>query len=334
MVAGCTQASSISQASPAAAASSAATEELRCDLPYTDFAHTGFIHIPGGQFKADQAAQLEPDPARPDSFNRTVVKPQLYGPTGSSSESYDWPRSRWVPVGRALVSPDGASYTYSEVIPNPASLGLGGPPPLGTRVHLVDVATGTDTVIYQTPAVLAAAWFGPSAVYLTEKVSDADTATAFRLLQLDPTRQVATLVLGGAAAGPGPFTIDGSALWIMAPDPANPKAPGTVLRLALTGGAGTVWYQQPAGFAQFLGLDPQAHPVIATWTGADGDPGKTVVVTAPGSATALAAQGFTEMVTDHHGMWLNGTGVWLASGSGAVKKVAPGIGGALLGACG
>lgn len=328
LLAGCTASSTTGQG----AATSAAP--VQCALPFTNFAETGFIHIPGGAFAPDPAAQLEPDPARPDAFSRTVAKPALYAPAGSASESYDWPRSRWVPVARALVSPDGAAYVYTELIPNPASQGLGGPPPLGTRVHLVDVGSGTDSVIYQTSAVLAAAWFGPAAIYLTEKVDDADTVTAFRVWQLDPSSRVATLALGGASAGPGPFAIDGSALWIMAADPSDPKAPGTMLRVALSGGASTVWYRPSGGFAEFLGLDPQAHPVISTSTGADGDTGRTIVVSAPGSASALTDQGFIEMLTDRHGMWLNGNGVWLASGSRPVEKMAPEIGGALLGACG
>src|SRR5579864_7921548 len=206
LLAGCTASSTTGQEAAASAA------PVQCALPFTNFASTGFIHIPGGAFAADPAAQLEPDPARPAEFSRTVVKPELYAPAGNASESYDWPRSRWVPVARTLVSPDGAAYFYTELIPNPASQGLGGPPPLGTRVHLVDVATGADSVIYQTSAVLAAAWFGPAAVYLTEKVDSADTATAFRLWQLDPSTRAASLVLGGAFAGPGPFAIDGSAL--------------------------------------------------------------------------------------------------------------------------
>src|SRR5581483_1026230 len=83
LVAGCAAGSTTTSGSPAAAA------QIEYALPFTDFAQTGFVHLPGGHFAADPAARLEPDPARPDAFSRTVMQPALYGPTGSGAESYD-----------------------------------------------------------------------------------------------------------------------------------------------------------------------------------------------------------------------------------------------------
>src|SRR6202165_4201579 len=87
----------------------------------------GFVGYPTGTFTSDASGAL-------------------HGlPDGTGVETYDWRFARWVPVHHDLVSPDDSQYTYSEEIPNPASQGLGGPAPLGTRVHLVDVGGGGDT---------------------------------------------------------------------------------------------------------------------------------------------------------------------------------------------
>ncbi len=148
--AGCSGATvSSSHGSPNAASSPSPVTLSSCRLPFTTFAATGFIGVQDGAFTTDPSSATQPDPSRP-GFVHTVASPVLYGPgPAPGQETYDWTFLRWLPVPRELVSPDGSQYTYSELIPNPASQGLGGPPPIGTLVHVVDVATGKDQVVYQ-----------------------------------------------------------------------------------------------------------------------------------------------------------------------------------------
>lgn len=303
-----------------------------CRLPYTDFAETGFIGYPGGAFVADPGSAIVADPARPGG-GVTAAQPKLYGRIGNGQETYDWAQSRWLPVDAELVSPGGTQYAYAEPIPNPGAQGMGGPPPLGTKVHLVDVATATDTVIYQTQAVEDVAAFGPDGIYLTEPVSLADTVTPFYLWRLDPMTHSAHQILGGRSIGPGTFVIAGAEMWIMAIDPSNPKGPATLLRVDLNSGGETIWQKQTTTFAQFDGVDSNANPIVSTSSGAPGDAGETSVVTAPGSPELIANQQFGQALADSHGLWLNGNGIWLDAGH-IIKEVSSESTGRMLGPCG
>lgn len=303
-----------------------------CRLPFTDFTQTGFISYPDGNFIPDPSAALVPDPARPN-ISATQASPTLYGTGGSGGETYDWARSRWLPIGRELVSPSGSQYTYTELIPNPASQGIGGPPPLGTRVHLVDAASGTDTVVYTTTAVFTALAFRSEGIYLTQPASLSDTVNAFYLWLLDLTSRSARQLMAGKSAGPAVFDViaDG-ALWMTATDQTNPKGPVKLLRIALGDGSQSVWFEQSTTFAAFLGLDLQNHPVIATFSG-DNDAGQTVLMPSPNTFRPIADEGFQTMVADSGGLWFTGSGVFLYVAGGPPQKISPKVGGWLLGDC-
>lgn len=277
---------------------------------------------------------LVADASRP-SINATAATPRLYGTGGSGSETFDFSLSRWLPVGHDLVAPSASEYAYSELIPNPANQGLGGPPPLGTKVHLVDVASATDRVIYQTTAVLSAAAFRSEGIYLTQPVDFTDTATAFNVWLLDPTTRSARKLLGGASVGPGNFAVGPGALWVMVPiDVRNPKGHLKLVRVGLNDGTGAVWFEQSTEFAEFLGLDSAGRPIVETSSGANDDPGKTLVLPGAGSMQLITDQEFSEAVADSHGLWLSGNGVWLYPPGGILQKISSESGGWMLGACG
>lgn len=295
-------------ASPSALAAGPA-----CSLPFTDLAQTtGFIRFPGGDLVAD---------------------PRVHQ-GGSDTRTYDWAQSRWLPVSPDLISPDGSKYVYSETIPNPASQGLGGPPPLGSKIHVVDIATGADTVIYQTTDVLGATWFGADGIYLAQSVALADTPTAFHLWRLAPSSPSPVELLGGASVGPGDFRFAGGNFWIMAVNQTDPKGPKTLLRFDLSTGGETTWYEQTTAFAQFLGVDADGTPVVSMWSAVNDDPGKTYLVPAPGSLQLLSQVGFVQMSVDSYGLWLNGDGIWFQPPGGSLEKVASERGGYILGSCG
>lgn len=253
---------------------------------------------------------------------------------GSGTPTYDWSQQKWLPVDRHTVSPDGLRYAYSEIIPNPAAQGLGGPPPLGTKVHLVDIASGADTVIYQTTDVLSAAWFDADGIYLTQPVALVDTFTAFYVWLVDPVQRSAKELLGGNAVGPGDFFIAGGTLWIMSADPNDPKGTKTLWRFDLSSSAQVAWYQQTTAFAQLMGLDAGGSPVVSLWSAVNGDPGKTYVLPQENSLQLLAETGFVQMTVDSYGLWLNGDGIWLMPPGGTLQKVGNERGGYILGACG
>jgi hypothetical protein len=269
--AGCSGATvSSSHGSPSAAPSPVMLSS--CRLPFTTFAATGFIAVQDGAFTADPSSATQPDPSRP-GFVRTLASPALYGPEGTGQETYDWRFSRWLPVPNELVSPDGSQYAYSELIPNPASQGWGGPPPLGTLVHVVDVATGKDHVVNQSADVLSAVTFKPEGIYLTQPTALVDTVVPFYVWLLDPATRSVHKLLGGKSVGPGTTSFTAGTLWIMSTDPNNPKGTPKLLRVNLSDGAQSTWFQPTSAFAGFLGLDSIDHPIVSTFAG-NGDPGK------------------------------------------------------------
>lgn len=334
-IAGCGGATvSNSQGSPSAASSPSQATLSSCRLPFTMFTTTGFIHVPEGTFTADAGSATQPDPSRP-GFVRTVASPALYGPGGTGQETYDWRFSRWLPVPHALVSADGSQYAYSELMPNPASQGLGGPPPLGTLVHVVDVATGNDRIVEQSADVLSAVSFRSEGIYLTQPTVLVDTIVPFYVWIVDPTTHSAHKLLGGKSVGPGTTAFTDGALWILASDSTNPKGTPQLLRVNLNDGSQSAWSQPTGMFAQFLGLDGLDHPIVSTFSGTNGDPGKTWVITSASTSRPIADQGFTgQLVADGHGLWLTGNGVFLYPNGGPMHRVSTEVGGSLLGSCG
>jgi hypothetical protein len=238
-------------------------------------------------------------------------------------------------VPHELVSPDGSQYAYSELIPNPASQGLGGPPPLGTLVHVVDVATGKDQVVDQSADVLGAVTFRPEGIYLTQATAIVDTVVPFYVWLLDPATHSAHKLLGGNSVGPGMSAFSAGTLWIMSTDRNNPKGTPKLLRVNLSDGVQSTWFEPTSMFAQLLGLDSHDHPIVSASAG-NGDPGRTWVVTAASTVQPIADQGFTgQLVADSHGLWLTGNGVFLyPSTGGPIRKVSTEVGGSLLGTCG
>ena len=320
---------------PAAApTSSASAQGMPCRLAFTDFKATGFIRYPNGTFTSDPSAAIQPDPSS-YGFAYTVATPALRGIAGNGSETFDLKFSRWLPVPFELVSPDSSEYMYSELIPNPATQGLGGPPPLGTRVHVVDVATGKDKVVYQSTEVLSAASFRPEGIYLSQPSLVADSPVPFYLWLVDPATGSARKLLGGQTIGPGSSFLAAGTLWIMVTDPNNPKGTPKLVRVNLSDGSQSTWFEPTSGFAQLLGLDGLGRPVVSSFSGTNGDPGKTWVVTAANTMLPIADQGFTgQLVADDRGLWLTGNGVFLYPPGRPLGKVSTIVGGWILGGCG
>ena len=277
----------------------------------------GFVNYPAGTFTLDPAGS--PGGA----------------PDWSTGKTYDWKFSRWVPARYELMSPDGAHYAYTETIPNPASQGLGGPPPLGSRVHLVDVATGKDAIVYQTRDLLFAVALKPEGIYLSQPSQYVDTAVPLYLWLLNPSTGSEQKLLGGKLVEPSFRAIGNGVLWTTVVDPSNPVGRGNsdneLVSLKLADGTPTAWFDQPKESIQLLGLDSDGHPVISIQD--SGGSWQTVVVSAPNVTRRIANQYFSSMVTDSHGLWLSGPGVVLVRPDRSIQKFST-QSGWLLGPCG
>ena len=279
--------SSTPTVTPASAASGIPSRRLPVGRPQfqpdhgtlpTGFA-AGFLALPSGQYAQDAQgdAVLEIDGGRGPSVFKTTASPVLRGSNatlspGGAAMSYDAPFARWLPVPMASVSPDGVRYAYVDTIQN-ASAGL----PV-SRVHVVDVKTGTDRLfVFPGPDLAARTqWFAGVVAFKTEGVylslfgpnegSGPDTG---KLWLLDPDRGTSRKV--SDVVGNSWLVADAYA-WTFISVPGGPTNPNTLVRIDVSTGQLTTWWvdanyepvSSPGAATQLsvLGLDGSGGPIV------------------------------------------------------------------------
>jgi hypothetical protein len=265
----------------------------------------GFISFPSGTFGLDQTSETVWDAAK--HLWRTMQAPFLYGDGGLT---YDRPDRRWLPVERNQVLPDGSAYVYTNSLS-----------PTLIEIHKVQVATGTDTVIYD-QGPYRAVFYLPEGVYLASNTFR--SGSGIGLWFLDPnTGSVKsysdTFNYWSAVTGGGAWSVDyylhGSI---------------TIVRLDLATGTQATWFSLPATppvglggnyspFFHLAGFDAQSRPLVQVFT--DSTAQGAYLLTAPGSATRLDGSSplpaFGSMgVTDARGTWLSAAdGVYMYRGA-------------------
>ncbi len=139
----CAQGTSAPVHSPTPSHSNQTATKTLCRLPVgIGRGQSGFVAYPGGSLTPDPSSDLARSPYHGRNF--TFIGPPLGVP------SYDWSAPRWLPVSPALVSPDGATYAYLELIyppVGPTPINGPGPGPIGSRVHVVNVESAADHVL-------------------------------------------------------------------------------------------------------------------------------------------------------------------------------------------
>jgi len=311
-------ATAVPSASPVATVDVAYTgPSLNCRLPVSwpvksgqTYTHTaGFISLPTGTLTVDPAA-----------------------PPGSVF--YDRALSKWLPVYRSAVSPDGKRYAYGE---GNAFLGTAG------KLHVVDVATGADRVIYSGDRVYAVVDFAADGLYLT---AAAPEGRPRGLWWQDPTGGAATLIstsiaspaIGGGSGWGADFnTADPS------PGPGGIEGPmNRLLRFDLRTGASSPWFYKPGSNLYVMGFDPVGHPLVSTYFVTDASGSGTTeiwLVVSPTAAVAIFSGTGVAIPTrlaavDGHGEWFDGGSqggtVWLSSAGSTQVVVSASIDGLLV----
>ena len=302
-------------ATPAPSASPVATVDvaytglsLNCRLPVSWPVKSGQTYTYTAGFISFPTGALTVDPAAP-----------------AGSVFYDRALSRWLPVYRPAVSPDGKRYAYSE---GNAFLGTAG------KLHVVDVATGADRVIYSGDRVYAVVDFAADGLYLT---AAAPEGRPRGLWWQDPTGGAATLISssiaspavgGGAGWGADFNTADPS------PGPGGLEGPmNRLLRFDLRTGTSSPWFYKPGSNLYVMGFDPVGHPLVSTFVVTDPSGQGTNeiwLVVSQTSAVAIfsgtgAAIPSRLAALDGHGEWFDGGSqggtVWL-SVAGSTQVVA------------
>jgi hypothetical protein len=255
---------------------------------------------------------------------------------------YDRAVSRWLPVGRSQVAPDGRHYAYTT-----GGISLTGGPP---RLHVVDAATDADRVIDLSPLdqppageprhpdVYAVVDYAADGIYIG---NGGDAGPFPPQWRVDPASGIIT------GAGPvrtrasdlgdthGPFVDDGTGhAWVSVfdsrdPNPALSGLDGSptaneVVRRNLSTGADEVWFYRPgfnvglAGAFVGGGLLVWVEPSEEFW-----------LVTTPGTSRLISTIDGPdhEGLADSHGLWLGSSssvvnpGLYLVARDGTIKRV-------------
>jgi hypothetical protein len=239
---------------------------------------------------------------------------------------YDRPYSRWLPVPRQAVSPDGKHYAYGLAAPNQKKV---------PTMHVVDVATGVDHVF----AAPTGAWFVAYAVldYSSDGIyliTNYEVSAGLALMnpQTGVIKSVADLPDIQASGGNRSF-------WVGTVNPADPNPlgglstqPNQLDRFNLNDHTRVAWFYRPSTAPRVIGSDAQGHPFVWVVNGKngviDGDYGaELLLLTSPqsrqsifnGSAELLGTSAIVT-ISDSHGTWF-GTdrGVYLYTGTALMK---------------
>jgi hypothetical protein len=293
----------------------------------------GFLHFPGGAFRKDPHADMVFDAKT--GLMRTPDQPYLYAygsPTTVVTLTYDRVVGRWLPVNRAQVSDDGLRYAYVDHE-------FGAAP--SQRIHVVDVRTGSDQVVYRDAdnPLNAVVGLVRQNIYLTSCQPNETGGNCWGpLRRLDATTgNIATV-----SDRRGTWVISGQIGWIVTCWPAqNPvpcfgiydeRGPNQLLRVDLATGNEEVW----AGGSgiDLIGVDADGAPLITV--GATNECG-VVRASAPEQMEPVFSLpinhtvgcGFRTAAADGIGIWLPvdyeppGTtaGLYLYSKGSGVRKI-------------
>lgn len=278
-----------------------ATVSFSCRLPIsTPDGQGAFVSFPAGTVSFD---------------------PQGQGLVGHGGAYYDRAFSRWLPVSREGVSPDGKFYAFGERAPEPTKLGT---------VHVVNVATGSDHV-FETPEKFYPYWvldytsegiyltFGPEGPASGLWLMNPSNGTITRIAQLD--------------------YVEGSAgnriFWLGSVNPGDLHPIGALYafadqldRYTLADGSRVTWLYRAGKGVALLGMDMAGHPIVGVMN-SEYQVEELVLVLDPkthqtilSNSSALASGGLAVSIPDSHGVWFGSDhGIYLYSAAGGVQKV-------------
>lgn len=278
----------------------------------------GFLALPGGSVTPDPAARLAVDA----TSNRmmTTGSPTLYG--DHSGITYDWAIGRWLPVAARQVAADGRVYAYVEAIASAGGTGPPGPVASSVRIHIVDVKSATDTVLYSTPTppFFTIVGFVGSTIYLSADCVEGCAPDSLKLWQLDGNTRQLTLVSSRRSFD---WQITGTIAWMTEYTQASPA--GRLLRIDLATGQAQTWFTGSG--IELIGLANDGSPLIVQ---NDMDGFALLRVSAPGASEQIGGgpsnNQFTTAVADGTQTWIGGgqvgaTGIFRYTGSGSVQRV-------------
>jgi hypothetical protein len=246
--------------------------------------------------------------------------------------SYDRAIGRWLGVSREAVAPDGLHYAYADYDPpgpNDGKVAIGAT----GRLHVVDVLTGVDHVIYSGSPTWAVVDFAAAGLYLA-RLTTAQYASQKGGLYLMAASGGAPQLVPGSNVQldfGGWRALDADAAWgTRFSDVGGLGSGNELVRLDLKTGSTTSWLVAPVSHSIFiLGFDDRQPLVSSTLSGyTTGQSQETTVVllTGPGQSKQIFAgdaAGPGELgVADGHGIWMGGGGsIWLYQPASGIRPM-------------
>ena len=247
---------------------------------------------------------------------------------GSLGTTYDWVLNRWLPVRPQFVSPDGSRYVFTEF-------------GVTNRIHVVDIATGSDQVVFQLGRFVATGYqrLGITLVHIGPQI------TGFGQQAVEPD---GVWLLDPVTGKTHQVNADAKYWGDVSSGFAWRREGSSLLRLDLSSGDVSAWAQWPGFDLQVIGFDLAGNPVVDTrhsdliadplieeWVAArQNNPTMFLSVTNSPQPTEHGIEGFglPTAIGDEHGIWLEVTwGLYFFSAS-ATQKIAP-LTGKLAGSC-
>ena len=195
------------------------------------------------------------------TFPRGQLVEDASAPSGHDNAGffYDRALAKWIFALRDQVSPDGREYAYAEGDP------LSGAEVPG-KLHVVDVARGTDRVIYNSPVVPSVVQFAANGIYFTHDFGEGEQDG----LWLIPSQGGQPKLVSSTIWEP---RVANGAAWGLAFNAADPHpAPGgmthpynTILRFDLNTSSSVVWWYQPGNDMRLLDGDYSGNLFVYTF---------------------------------------------------------------------
>jgi hypothetical protein len=279
-----------------------------------------------------------------DSFISFPANTASVDPNGNQGMYFDRAFSRWLPVPRNAVAPDGADYVYIEV----------GPEQDVFYIHFVGVnATQTKNVVPVRESASAAGFgatpqifdYAADGIYLTEAFEHVWPGVWFFQQPGGPISKLADVEVPELSAGSG-------IIWYGAVNPADPGPfssrssagifPDEVNRLDLKTGTRSQWLYRPGAGLEVLGVDLAGRPLIQAVTPGGGGIGSADFFNHSDSELLLGldstsqrsiykgqlAETLSAPIADSHGVWFGSPqGIYLYTETDGLRKVSntPGL---------
>jgi len=172
----------------------------------------------------------------------------------TNGDVYDAQYQRWVPGPRELISPDGSRYTYWS---------LSSATPGNIQVHVVDVGSGADRIIYDGTTNYWPTGFGDDGVYVMHAINLKQNSLE-GLFRLDLAGGPPVPVRGADLLPQARWTlVGGGSAWGFDLQPSQ-QILFRIQQLDLGTGAITDWLHEPPNLQLSpIGLDAQGRPYLS-----------------------------------------------------------------------